>query len=555
MPPSWVVVAAVVVLALPGGAAAQAPPRPAGGQRTPPRASRPGEDQPKGTAVLRGQVVAADTGAPIRRAQVRVSAPEAQDTRMTTTDEQGRFELKELVGGRYTVTASKGGFVSLQYGQRRPSERGTPVDLPAGQTLEKVVIGLPRGSVIAGRVVDEFGEPLTGAQVTVQRYTYVNGVRQLRQAGQGDRTDDQGAFRVFGLPPGEYYVSATLRDDRGPRAFNNDDDVPTSGYAPTYYPGTTSAAGAQRVTVNLGEEVGGVTFGLTLVPLARVSGRVVGPAGIAPVGPVMAVPDDVAGPGGGNMRTGQVRADGTFEIVGLAPGRYILQAGRGRRPTNDLVGRATVVVAGANVDNVIIPLAAPGIATGRVETDTGAPPTFRAAQVRVSAISADPTSVPFGGGGAGSVNDDFSFEVRGMSGPSYVRVSAPAGWHLKRVLHDGQDVTDVPLALRAGIAAVGPARRAHAVGVGGVGQRARRPRHRGARRHGGRLPRRRDALAGAVALHPHRPTRHLGPLRGIGPAGVLGLSRRRGAGARGRPGLGPRVPGAHPRPRRAAGTQ
>ena len=441
-------------MAIPGTAAAQPPQPPgvpaAGGQRTPPRAMRPGNEAPRGTAVLRGHVVAADTGAPIRRAQVRVSAPEAQDTRMTTTDEQGRFELKELVGGRYTVTASKGGFVSLQYGQRRPSERGTPVDLPAGQTLEKVVIGLPRGSVIAGRIVDEFGEPLTGAQVTVQRYTYVNGVRQLRQAGQGDRTDDQGAFRVFGLPPGEYYVSATLRDDRGPRAFNNDDDVPTSGYAPTYYPGTTSAAGAQRVTVNLGEEVGGVTFGLTLVPLARVSGRVVGPAGIAPVGPVMAVPDDVAGPGGGNVRTGQVRADGTFEIVGLAPGRYILQAGRGRRPTNDLVGRVTVVVAGANVDNVTIPLAAPGIATGRVETDTGAPPTFRAAQIRVSAISADPASMPFGGGGAGSVNDDFSFEVRGMSGPSYVRVSAPAGWHLKRVLHDGQDVTDVPLAFEPG---------------------------------------------------------------------------------------------------------
>ena len=92
------------------------------------------------------------------------------------------------------------------------------MDLPAGQTLEKVVIGLPRGSVIAGRIVDEFGEPLTGAQVSVQRYAYVNGMRQLRPAGQGDRTDDQGAFRVFGLPPGEYYVSATLRDDRGPRA-------------------------------------------------------------------------------------------------------------------------------------------------------------------------------------------------------------------------------------------------------------------------------------------------------------------------------------------------
>ncbi len=168
---NWLALIVAAALALPGTVGAQpVPPMPpgvpsAGGQRTPPRAMRPGNEAPRGTAVLRGQVVAADTGAPIRRAQVRVSAPEAQDTRMTTTDEQGRFELKELVGGRYTVTASKGGFVSLQYGQRRPSERGTPVDLPAGQTLEKVVIGLPRGSVIAGRIVDEFGEPLTGAQV------------------------------------------------------------------------------------------------------------------------------------------------------------------------------------------------------------------------------------------------------------------------------------------------------------------------------------------------------------------------------------------------------
>ena len=37
-----------------------------------------------------------------------------------------------------------------------------------------------------------------------------------------------------------------------------------------------------------------------------------------------------------------------------------------------------------------------------------------------------------------------------MSGPSYVRVSAPAGWHLKRILHDGQDVTDAPLAFEPG---------------------------------------------------------------------------------------------------------
>jgi hypothetical protein len=90
-------------------------------QRTPPRMIPPGQQAPVGTAVLRGVVVAADTGAPIRRAQVRTAAPGAQETRTTLTDEQGRFELRELSGGRYTITASKGGFITLQYGQRRRS--------------------------------------------------------------------------------------------------------------------------------------------------------------------------------------------------------------------------------------------------------------------------------------------------------------------------------------------------------------------------------------------------------------------------------------------------
>ncbi len=458
---------------------------------------RPGEEAPRGTAELRGFVVAADTGAPIRRAQVRVSAPEAQETRITTTDEQGRFELKELAGGRYTVTASKGGFVTLQYGQRRPSERGTAVDLPAGQTLEKVVIGLPRGSVIAGRIVDEFGEPLTGAQVSVLALRLCERRRaSCGPAGQGNRTDDQGAFRVFGLPPGEYYVTATLRDDRGPRRLA-DDDAPSSGYAPTYYPGTTSAADAQRVTVNLGEEVNGVAFGLTLVPLARVSGRVVGPAGSAPVGPIMALPDDALRPGGGGVRTGQIRADGTFEIAGLAPGRYVLQAGRGRRPTNDLVGRTTVIVAGANSTTSASRLTTPAVATGRVETDTGAPPTFRAAQVRVSAVATDPAPIPFGGGGAGPGGRRLHLRRARHVGPV-----VPAGHRAVGLVPEAHPARRPGCHRHAarrssrGRSCRGPARRAHAVGGDGVGQRARRSRRRGARRHRGGLPRRRGGCGG-----------------------------------------------------------
>ncbi len=192
---------------------------------------------------MRGQIVAADNGSPIRRAQVRVSSPEARDGRIATTDAQGRFEIKELVGGRYTMTASKGGFVSLQYGQRRPSESGTPIELADGQTLDKLAIALPRGSVLGGRITDEFGEPVANATVVAFRYGYQAGARRLLpipSANSRDTTDDQGHYRLFGLPPGEYYVSAMLRSGGG--EVTDPMGGEPSGYAGTYYPGTPNIA-------------------------------------------------------------------------------------------------------------------------------------------------------------------------------------------------------------------------------------------------------------------------------------------------------------------------
>src|SRR5688500_13978475 len=72
-----------------------------GRQGMPPRAGGQADTAPRGTAVIRGVVLAADTGTPIRRAQVRATAPGIRENRLATTDAQGRFEFKELAGGRY----------------------------------------------------------------------------------------------------------------------------------------------------------------------------------------------------------------------------------------------------------------------------------------------------------------------------------------------------------------------------------------------------------------------------------------------------------------------
>src|SRR5205814_4996396 len=222
-------------------ALAQAPPL-----QLPPGASPPRDTSQKtGTARIRGRIVAADSGQPLRKAQVRASASDIRESRMTSTDADGRFELKELPAGRYTIAASKGSFVALQYGQRRPFAPGKPIELRDGETIDKVDFALPRGGIVTGHVVDEFGEPVADVSVAPMRYQYVQGRRRLVPNGRQGTTNDIGEFRIFGLPPGQYYLSATLRN--GMMMMGESDD--RSGYAPTYYPGTPNVAEAQRINI------------------------------------------------------------------------------------------------------------------------------------------------------------------------------------------------------------------------------------------------------------------------------------------------------------------
>jgi hypothetical protein len=435
------------------GPAAQVP---APGQVTPPRGVGPAAATATGTGVIRGAVVAMDTGTPLRRVQVRAysNSPDARGTRTTSTDDQGRFELRELAAGRYTISASKGGFVTLQFGQRRPSERGTPVDLADGQVVEKVAIALPRGSVITGRIVDDAGEPAAGVQVQVLRYSFAPGGRRLMPMGMSDRTDDTGAFRVYGLSPGDYYVSATgtnmgqmMMPDA--RLATGDSE---QGFAPTYYPGTPSVADAERLTLGVGQELSGITFGLTPTRLSRVSGRVIGWTSARGMGFVMAMPEDTTTWTGPTGPPGQIQPEGDFEMRGLAPGRYTLRVQpRGPRDSEDLVGLAAITVAGTDLSGVTITLQPPGTMTGRIEFEGGVPSTVRASQVRLSVIPADGRGGPMMMmSGPPEVGDDFTFRVRGATGGVFVRPNGPPGWHLKAVVVDDDDVTDAPVSLAPG---------------------------------------------------------------------------------------------------------
>ena len=200
----------------------------------------PAKRRRKGTAVIKGQVRAAGTGAPVRRAQVRAMSMEARGGGVTSTDGNGRFEIKELPAGRYTVTVMKGGFAQAQFGQRRPGEPGTPIELADGQTAEKVNFVLSRGGVISGTVVDDGGEPMAGTQVAAMRYQFMAGHAPARAGAE--RRRHRSHRRPRRLPAVRLAAGRLLRQRQQSqqqcswRAGMNNTEP--DGFAPTYYPGT-----------------------------------------------------------------------------------------------------------------------------------------------------------------------------------------------------------------------------------------------------------------------------------------------------------------------------
>lgn len=447
---------------------AQAPTRDVPAQRS--------ADTKTPTGRVAGRVVAADSGRPVRRARVFLSGPQVPGGRGALTDDEGVFELTELPEGRYTLTAGKVGFITLSYGQRRPLQGGIPIQLADGQQLTALDFRLPRGSVIAGRVYDESGDPLPGASVRVMRYEYAQGNRQLVPVGTA-QTDDLGAYRVWGLNPGDYYVSAvagntgfggrgapaggppTGRGGGGGRSgvgggTAGSTDLAQTGYAPTFYPGVPSVNEARAVAVGLSLEVPSIDFGVLLVRTARVSGHVTNPDGTdTTAGNVALVPETGGSAGrGGNGGTfaSRIDWDGSFAMTGVAPGRYLLRA-RSDDTVEPQFALQPVTVSDSDLMSLTVILSPAAAASGSVTfQNTQGQQAPDPGQVRIAAPLVDSTDI--GPNPMARVERDGTFTISGLqSGLHLFRPQGNTrGWMLKSVTVNGREVTDTPIELRSG---------------------------------------------------------------------------------------------------------
>jgi hypothetical protein len=413
-----VLTVAVMLTALDATAGQQAP--------RPPRDLLPGRPV-TGSGVITGRVTAVDTGVPLRQAIVSASGVIGAP-RETVTDDQGRFALRELEPGSWQVTVSRAGYITRAFGQSRPFGRATAITLTAGQKVN-VDIPLTRASAIVGRIVDEYGEPVTAARVTVLRPTMARHQRYLEAVGEGDFTDDTGAFRLHSLPAGDYYVTASTR-------FAPPDSVVQTTMAPTYYPGTGDFAFAQKVRVGPAAEAV-IDFPLLPVHTARVSGVVYTSNG-QPAHAFLSLTADAGELGIPLGAGGITREDGTFAMADIAPGRYTLIAEvRSDPATVAEIATTNVVLNGVDVEGLTVTTARLGTLRGTIAVDTGVrrrlPEKIEIA-ARPRRQGADATFASVSGA---------AFEMPAPPGPFTLEVAVPDGWAVKSITMGGLDASEL----------------------------------------------------------------------------------------------------------------
>ncbi len=217
-----------------------------------------------------GTVVSKTDGHPLARARVTLRDTKGSEKfESLVTAEDGKFYFQGVPPGKYSLTGRKRGFISAAYDQHE--QFSTAIVTGASVDTEALALRLAPAARIAGKILDESGDPVRHASVTLYSQDHSSGVDEIHQAGSA-QTDDQGEYEVPSLAPGTYFLSATAKpwyaihpqtEQRGSRSSSktlpdppeNFDHSVDVAYPLTYYADVTDTDSATPISVRGGEHL------------------------------------------------------------------------------------------------------------------------------------------------------------------------------------------------------------------------------------------------------------------------------------------------------------
>jgi hypothetical protein len=412
-----------------------------------PAASSQPEVKSEDQCNVEGTVLNARTKAPLAKAQVRLirlDGPAATQN-ATTTDASGRFKLNGVQPGEYRALASRGGFVRQVFGSGKIP---TSLTLAPKQTLTGLTLELSPGAVIAGRVVDEDGEPLANVQIQPFRSVNSQGSRQLLPAGRSASTDDQGGYRLFDLDSGRYYVSAVYSARAVPAGGAIPAGAADEGVALAFYPGAVDPNQAVPIQLHAGEERRGVDFRLAPPHGIHIRGRLAPPLEQPQDAVLTLAPLDggvAAMFASGPRPPVRIDASGAFEFRGVTAGSYLLMA-TWNRDGNPLRGRLLVEAASNDIDGLELALKPAVELRGRVRLDGDSHPNLDLTKLTVTLTPVQAIFGPSGPRNSALDAGGFFRFPNVFEGDYLVRIGAPGDdTYLRAVNYGGADASGKPL--------------------------------------------------------------------------------------------------------------
>ena len=209
---------------------------------------------------IAGIIVSKTDGHPLVGARVALASTEArQKAESVTTSEDGKFEFTGVPAGKYSLSGAKRGYIAAGYDQH--DQYSTAIVTGAGLDTEHLILKLDPQAIISGRVLDETGEPVRDATVTLYRDNHFSGVHQV-QTFRGAQTNDLGEFEIPDLVPGTYFMSASAQpwyavhpQIEGNQPGGDFDRSLDAAYPITYYGDATDPDSATPISVRGGEHL------------------------------------------------------------------------------------------------------------------------------------------------------------------------------------------------------------------------------------------------------------------------------------------------------------